>query len=140
MSGGASIFSEGTNIYTINLKFDFDAVLLGSQAYTSAHRSDLKQAVTTARAPQSSPSSNTQKLPISSLENPLGGFSRLLLPSVDDADNPNTHNKMGSAESDQITIQPIQTSTKAHHQMSHDHPNQRQDLSSTAQHDITTPT
>jgi hypothetical protein len=54
MSDNTSIFSEGTNIHTVNLEFDFDAVLLGSRAYRSAHRSNLKQVITTTRAPQSS--------------------------------------------------------------------------------------
>jgi guanine nucleotide-binding protein G(i) subunit alpha len=116
MSDGTSIFSEGTNIHTVSLEFDFDAVLLGSRAYRSAYRSNLKRVTTTVKAPQSSSLSNAQQTPIPSLENPLEGSSWPLLPPVNEAD-----------ESDQNAIQLDQTLI-SNHQMGYDYPSRHRDL------------
>ena len=139
MSDGTSIFSEGTNIYTVSLEFDFDAVLLGSRAYRSAHRSNLKRDITTAKAPQSSSSSNDQQTLISSLENPLERSSWPLLHSVDEADEPDVHGERRSVESDQNAVQLSQTSTIDNRLTDHIYTSQHSDLQSRVRRNTTAP-
>jgi guanine nucleotide-binding protein G(i) subunit alpha len=127
MSDGTSIFSEGTNIHTVSLEFDFDAVLLGSRAYRSAYRSNLKRVTTAARAPQSSSLSNAQQTLIPSLENRLEGSSWPLPPSVNETD-----------ESDQNAIQLGQTLI-GNHRMDDDYPSRHRDLPIAAQQNTTVP-
>jgi hypothetical protein len=69
---GRSILSEGTNTNSVSLEFDFDAMILGSRAYRSAHRSNLKQVIFSKAKPSQSSSSSVlddQRAPLSSLVN-----------------------------------------------------------------------
>lgn len=109
VSDRRSTFSECTNTNTLGLDFDFDALLLSSQAYRSAHRSNLRQLTTTSRAPGPiSPSrSSVQQRPIALLQDPLEGIFSALessdsdLPLSHNGSDPNHHNESPSSEIDQ---------------------------------------
>lgn len=108
VSDSRSILSDCTNTNTLGLEFDFDASLLGSQAYRSAHRSNLRQLTSTAMAPEPRYSSlyDFQHNPLSHLQDQLEEPSSVLefhdtdLPLLDDGDDPSYRNESSNSKLD----------------------------------------
>lgn len=119
MSDSRSILSDCTNTNTLGLEFDFDASLLGSQAYRSAHRSNLRQLTTVAKAsePDYPSLSSDQQRPMAILQVPLEEsssaceFSGSDLPLLDCGHDPNYPNESRTSElnrnTDQFSQYPI---------------------------------
>lgn len=113
MSDTRSILSDCTNTNTLRLEFDFDASLLASQAYRSAHRSNLRQLTTIAKAPEPDYPSlySAQQHPVAFLQVPLEEspsafeFSGSDLPLVDYGYDSNHHNESPTSELDRSTDQ-----------------------------------
>lgn len=114
MSDSSSILSDCTNTNTLGLEFDFDASLLGSQAYRSAHRSNLRQLTTIAKATEPDYQllySARQQHPVAVLQLPLEESSSAFeisgsdLPLLDYGHGSNYHNESSTSELDQDTDQ-----------------------------------
>lgn len=110
MSDSRSIISECTNTNTLGLDFDFDAILLGSQAYKSAHRSNLRQLIQKASIPSSNSLSwyVPQRRPIPVAHDLLResssalGLSTSDLPLSDSGRGPSHCNENPSLTTDQV--------------------------------------
>lgn len=110
MSDSRSIISECSNTNTLGLDFDFDAILLGSQAYKSAHRSNLRQLIPKPSIPLSNSLSwyIPQRRPIPVVHDLLRESSSALgltasdLPLSDNDRDPNHYNENPSLATDQV--------------------------------------
>lgn len=110
ISDSRSIISECTNSNTLGIDFDFDAILLGSQAYKSAHRSNLRQLIPKTSTTLSNSLSwyIPQRRPIPVVDDMLResssalGLSTSGLPLSDNGRDPNHFNENSSLATDQV--------------------------------------
>lgn len=113
MSDSRSILSDCTNTNTLGLEFDFDASLLASQAYRSAHRSNLRQLTTIAKAPEPDYPSlySSQQHPVGFIQilpedsPPAIEFAGSDLPLLDYGYDSNHHDESPTSELDRNTDQ-----------------------------------
>lgn len=105
VSDSRSILSDCTNTNTLGLEFDFDASLLGSKAYRSAHRSNLRQLTSKAVAlePRYSSLSSFQHATVPPQS--ILGLHEIDIPLLNNDHDPSYHNESSNSELDANTTQ-----------------------------------